>query len=110
MRSNYSIHYCNTCNTLPYTAVGIPFICLLCFIGIVNTMQSKRSSLLPKFLRSWKWLPLPLRSLAPYDNISVRLMGSCKSCMKASSKRTDIEFSDDVTVGTETSDMQAAPI
>merc|ERR1712136_719255 len=57
------------------TAVGLT-------IGGVNTMQKKCPQYLPKFMRTWEFLPLPLRSLAPYDKFFTKYLLCCCSQMK----------------------------
>ena len=44
-------------------------ICVLIalFITIVNVLQTRRPQYLPEKLRTWAWLPEPMRSLRPYD-------------------------------------------
>jgi len=49
-------------------AVLGPVVILVLVIIIINVLQSKRPNCLPAKLRSWEWLPVPLRSLAPYDH------------------------------------------
>jgi len=51
-------------------------------IGGVNTMQKKCPQYLPKFMRTWEFLPLPLRSLAPYDKFFTKYLLCCCSQMK----------------------------
>jgi len=48
-------------------AVLGPVVILVLVIIVINVLQSKRPNCLPAKLRSWQWLPLPLRSLEPYD-------------------------------------------
>jgi sodium-dependent phosphate cotransporter len=50
-------------------AVIIPTIVLVIIVSIINAIKGRRPGLLPHFLRSWRWLPRPLRSLEPYDRI-----------------------------------------
>jgi len=50
-------------------AVLAPFVVLILAVILVNVLQSKRPQWVPEVLRSWAWLPLPLRSLQPYDRI-----------------------------------------
>ncbi|KAK3603858.1 hypothetical protein CHS0354_042866 [Potamilus streckersoni] len=57
-------------------AVGIPVLVLLVVVVIINIIQSKRPSMLPKFLQNWSFLPKPVRSLEPYD----RILKKCKCC------------------------------
>ncbi|XP_022104733.1 LOW QUALITY PROTEIN: sodium-dependent phosphate transport protein 2B-like [Acanthaster planci] len=61
---------------VPLLAVGIPILVFLILIVVINILQRKFPRILPKFLRSWEFLPKPLHSLEPLD----RLL-SC-SCIK----------------------------
>ncbi|ESO04943.1 hypothetical protein HELRODRAFT_99285 [Helobdella robusta] len=65
-----------------FMGIGIPLLILLAFIIVVNVLQRKKPNWLPKFLRTWNFLPKPLRSLEPYD----RIFSKCKCCDKLSSK------------------------
>jgi len=56
--------------------VGVPIVVLVIFVVVVNALQRKRPRWLPKILRSWGFLPKPLRSLEPYD----RVITSCCCC------------------------------
>ena len=51
-------------------------------IGGINTMQKKCPQYLPKSMRTWDFLPLPLRSLAPYDKFFTKYLLCCCSQMK----------------------------
>lgn len=62
--------------------VGIPLLVLLALTVIINVIQAKRRSLLPKFLQTWDWLPKPMHSLQPYDACCLSLP-CCKSCREA---------------------------
>ncbi|KAK3860223.1 hypothetical protein Pcinc_033714 [Petrolisthes cinctipes] len=55
-------------------SVFIPVVVVSVFVFVVNVMQSRCPRFLPSILRTWLWLPLPLRSLKPYDNILSHLM------------------------------------
>nr|XP_057929058.1 solute carrier family 34 member 2b [Doryrhamphus excisus] len=57
--------------------IGVPFIVLAIFVVIVNIMQSHCPRFLPRFLRTWNFLPRPLRSLAPWDTVMTATMGFC---------------------------------
>lgn len=52
-----------------YVLLGVfgPIVVFIAVIIMINLLQSKRPNYLPAGLRSWNWLPLPLRSLEPYD-------------------------------------------
>ena len=56
---------------------------LLVSILIINYIQNKKPKYLikclPKFLQTWEFLPLPLRSLEPYDKI---IKKACFCCCK----------------------------
>ena len=57
--------------------VFIPVVLLLIVVGIIKCIQAKKPSCLPAKLRSWKFLPRPLRSLQPYDSV-MRFLCFCK--------------------------------
>jgi sodium-dependent phosphate cotransporter len=59
-------------------AVGVPVIVIILFIIIVNVLQTKYSKILPKFMRTWEWIPLFLRSLQPFDKFITKLFSCCK--------------------------------
>jgi len=59
-------------------AVLIPIIVLFIIIGIIKTFQKRCPAKLPPVMRNWKWLPEPMRSLAPYD----RVFAGCACCNK----------------------------
>ena len=44
--------------------VGIPILILLTFVVVVNIMQRMAPRFLPEVLKTWDFLPLPLRSLS----------------------------------------------
>ncbi|XP_005408663.1 PREDICTED: sodium-dependent phosphate transport protein 2C isoform X2 [Chinchilla lanigera] len=50
-------------------AVGMPLVGLVLLLILVNVLQRRRPSWLPRRLRSWAWLPLCLRSLEPWDHL-----------------------------------------
>ena len=60
-------------------AVFGPVIVVIAIIIVINVLQSKRRNCLPVVLRSWDCLPLPLRSLEPYDRV-ITACCRCKSC------------------------------
>ena len=60
--------------------VGIPILFIGLCIIIIKVLQRKKPQLLPRFLRDWKFLPEPLRSLRPMNSICVKLCGCCKCC------------------------------
>ena len=56
----------------------------------MNVLQNKKPNWLPKVLRTWDFLPEPLRSLEPYDKIMMKYVLCCKK-FKAGSKVSDVE-------------------
>jgi len=53
------------------------------FVAVVNVLQARRPQYLPAKLRTWAWLPEPLRSLRPYDvHIFGPLGRACVCCKK----------------------------
>ncbi|XP_071528007.1 sodium-dependent phosphate transport protein 2A-like isoform X2 [Panulirus ornatus] len=55
-------------------SVFIPIAIIAVVITFINIGQSRFPKCLPPSLRTWHWLPLPLRSLQPYDDLITRLM------------------------------------
>ncbi|XP_078688076.1 sodium-dependent phosphate transport protein 2B-like [Branchiostoma floridae x Branchiostoma belcheri] len=55
--------------------VGVPLLAFALVVVVINVLQTKRPDWLPKKLRTWDFLPLPLHSLEPYDRI---FTGCCK--------------------------------
>ena len=65
----------------------IPSICAAVIVGItvsfiilLNILQNKCQKRLPKKLRTWEFLPKPLRSLEPLDSCIMTIVGSVKKC------------------------------
>ncbi len=51
-------------------------------VTLINLLREKYPSILPDFLKTWKWLPVWLRSLEPYDKLFSQ-MSCCKGkCAK----------------------------
>ncbi|XP_055338863.1 sodium-dependent phosphate transport protein 2B-like [Paramacrobiotus metropolitanus] len=59
--------------------VGIPLVTLLAFIILVNVLQKKYPSVLPRKLRTWNFLPHWMHSLEPYDTC-VKSLFRCRIC------------------------------
>lgn len=56
--------------------LGVAIVLIISFIvtlTIMNLLQKYASSKLPVWLQSWKFLPRPLRSLAPYDEVFLKI-------------------------------------
>lgn len=62
-------------------AVGGPLVALVLLLVLVNVLQRRRPTWLPRPLRSWAWLPLWLHSLEPWD----RLLSRCCPCRACNS-------------------------
>lgn len=65
--------------------IGVPVLCILLFIIVIKVIQSKKPQWLPNKLKNWKFLPLFLRSLEPYD----RIFAAC-ACCKVCKKEDDV--------------------
>ncbi|XP_077439794.1 solute carrier family 34 member 2b [Vanacampus margaritifer] len=57
--------------------VGVPVVVLVVFAVLVNILQSRCPRVLPRFLRTWNFLPRPMRSLAPWDELVTSCTGFC---------------------------------
>lgn len=67
---------------IPSVCVAALVIPTVLFIIIVNILQDKYPKVLPKFLRTWKFLPKCLRSLQPYDCVIMKVLRCCPCCEK----------------------------
>ena len=74
----------------------IPVIVFCALLGIIllliftlTLIQRKKPNILPPVLRTWKFLPLPLRSLAPYDNFFTSLRCCRKLRGKGDNSQSD---------------------
>lgn len=61
--------------------VGVPILVLIIVVVIINLSQNKCPGCLPSFLKTWDFLPRPLRSLEPYDKV-VTMCCANKTCKK----------------------------
>ncbi|XP_070594934.1 sodium-dependent phosphate transport protein 2A isoform X2 [Erythrolamprus reginae] len=57
--------------------VGAPFLILLACVAVINIMQSRSPDRLPRWLRSWDFLPYWLHSLQPLDRMMTRATACC---------------------------------
>uniref|UniRef100_A0A6A7FVX6 Sodium-dependent phosphate transporter n=3 Tax=Hirondellea gigas TaxID=1518452 RepID=A0A6A7FVX6_9CRUS len=67
--------------TIALYCVGVPILVLFALIVLLNVLQNKIPDRLPAKLQNWNFLPLPLRSLEPYDKI-LTSSPCCSSCRK----------------------------
>lgn len=88
--------------TVALLCVLIPFAALLAIIFIIKMFQRKCPARLPSVMRDWKWLPEPMRSLAPYDRQFSRC-ACCKKC-RPDSQPTRNEEPETVSVTLEIAD------
>ncbi|KAL8600491.1 hypothetical protein ACOMHN_044956 [Nucella lapillus] len=58
-------------------SVLVPILLIAIIVGLINCIQTKKPSCLPSKLRTWEFMPLPLRSLKPYDRL-MRKLCFCK--------------------------------
>ena len=61
-----------------FLTVFIPLIILILCVLVVKIIQVKLPQVLPQRLRTWQWLPKPMRSLEPYDQLVNQCV--CISC------------------------------
>ena len=66
--------------TVPLVVAGVFVVAIIAFVVALNFFQSKCPESLPKILRTWHWLPEPLRSLEPYDRMIGKLCICWKCC------------------------------
>ncbi|XP_035813096.2 solute carrier family 34 member 2a [Amphiprion ocellaris] len=69
--------------------VGVPILVLLIIILIINMLQKRKPSCLPAALRSWDFLPLWARSLAPWDKVVGVITAKCCCCCKCCQAASD---------------------
>ncbi|KAF0305065.1 Sodium-dependent phosphate transport protein 2B [Amphibalanus amphitrite] len=67
-------------------------------VGLLNLLQQRAPRLLPDTLRTWEFLPEPLRSLAPYDRLVSALTARCRCCRSAQADDSAPEKSADATL------------
>lgn len=60
--------------TVPFAVVGGTVLLFLVTVVVINIIQRKRPSCLPKVLRNWDFLPLWCHSLKPMDNVITRII------------------------------------
>ncbi len=81
-----------------YSVLGAAMVALA-FVLIVNKIQETKPKILPKFLRSWGYLPLWMRSLEPLDRLISRLGCWGNSCSDPEARvqhRVDVEAPEEI--------------
>ena len=69
-------------------AVAVIIALVAVFVGVVNKLQAKNSTMLPAILRDWTFLPLWMRSLEPFDRVvCARVAPLCACCVKRVAKK-----------------------
>ncbi|XP_076001372.1 sodium-dependent phosphate transport protein 2B-like isoform X2 [Genypterus blacodes] len=71
--------------------VGVPVVVMIIIIVVINVVQNRRPGCLPKALRSWDFLPLPMHSLAPWDKVVGMCTAKCCCCCKCCQISSDDE-------------------
>ncbi|XP_053384148.1 sodium-dependent phosphate transport protein 2B-like [Mercenaria mercenaria] len=66
-----------------------PIAFLLVVIDAINILQNKAPTCLPNILRTWAFLPEPLRSLKPIDRQLQRLKIFCSCCCRSKEANTE---------------------
>ena len=69
--------------------VGLIIIAIAAFITTVNLLQERKPEVLCVTLQTWNWVPLPLKSLEPYDKLF--------NCCHGNTYKEDIRKPDDLT-------------
>ncbi|XP_071941609.1 sodium-dependent phosphate transport protein 2B-like [Antedon mediterranea] len=59
---------------------GISFLVIITLIIVINILQSKCPTVLPKLLQNWNFLPVWMRSLQPIDNLITKSLSVFKRC------------------------------
>ncbi|KAH3699565.1 hypothetical protein DPMN_074523 [Dreissena polymorpha] len=76
---------------IPSVCVASVVIPCVLFVVILNILQSKCKSCLPKALQTWDFLPKCLRSLEPIDKVISSVLGlfkrSCPCCTKSCARK-----------------------
>ncbi|XP_053376129.1 sodium-dependent phosphate transport protein 2B-like [Mercenaria mercenaria] len=70
-------------------AVCSPIAFLLVVIVAINILQNKAPTCLPNVLRTWAFLPEPLRSLKPIDRQLQKLKIFCNCCCRSKEANTE---------------------
>jgi len=83
-------------------------VVLIVFIAVVNVIQKRKPSFLPKKLRTWEFLPIWLRSLEPYDKKIVSKLHCCSKlkCCRNKIKATENRLEPIIEESTADSEMQ----
>merc|ERR1719347_2373507 len=74
---------------IPLYIVMTLVLTTIIFAVTVTQLQDRAPGLLPRVLKTWELLPLPLHSLDPWDRMVVRALNCC--CTKKTSDNDDLD-------------------
>jgi len=74
---------------IPLYIVMTLVLTTIIFAVTVTQLQDRAPGLLPRVLKTWELLPLPLHSLDPWDRMVVRALNCC--CTKKNSDNDDLD-------------------
>jgi len=66
-------------------------VLIILSVSTINWLQRRFPEKLPEKLRTWEWLPAPLRSLEPYDKYIFGPLGKVCACCKACKEQEKTE-------------------
>ena len=79
-------------------AVLLPICGVVASVAAISVLQKRRPDLLPVLLRTWKFLPVWLRSLDPYDEWVWRAVSAAGRCRRRRKEGEDEEEGKDLAV------------
>ena len=62
--------------------IFIPILLLILVVIVMKVIQRRWPEKLPEKFRTWKWLPVWLRSLEPWDKVFIKLVCNFRLCKK----------------------------
>lgn len=74
-----------------FVGVIVPIVAFVLVLIIINVLQKRKPTWLPRRLRSWEWVPLWMRSLKPVDDF----FSSC-CCIRCSKKKVHNDEEGDI--------------
>ena len=76
----------------------IPLIILIVLVTAINLLQNRKPKLLPDSLKTWSFLPEPLRSLEPLDSLVVRSIAWRGRREREEKSKDNLGFQTDITI------------
>ncbi|KAL0158880.1 hypothetical protein M9458_046956, partial [Cirrhinus mrigala] len=93
--------------------VGVPVVVFAILVVIISIVQKRWPRFLPRFLRSWDFLPKPLHSLKPWDKVVISSMAFCRTrcccCCKCCKEKEKDEEKDDMKAKEKSLEMHDNP-